>query len=376
MSMNLLALLGGGLLGGIGNIAGGLLADGDSGQLDLNELYRNLFNYQADPNYNASTTQILAMLGAPDTTSTTQATPFAQVMNTLNSQGLFREEDARDVRQAATVAQTVINQYTGNGVTDPNVIWDAIANNLRSAYGGNGERVLNQLITAIGSSGFTSPQDLVTRQQGYQKQAAELQSQLDSVRGDVQKGRVSALQNISRILQDFPAYTKSDIERLSEVERGRSRDAVLQAANVGGFNPAGGLSEVERDPNPIARAVALLGGAQNLATNSLSTLNASLLDPIQASQAQAQIGLNAALGSMSTAAQQALAYAGLQAQNNQNSGALGSGVAAGLGGLGSSLSLLALKDMFGDDKEEQPGTSQNNTQPAGSYRFSSYGGFF
>lgn len=377
--LTLALMLGGSVIGAGGNLLGGLLSSGDEGGIDINEMYRNLFNYQADPSYNAAQTQILAMLGQPDTTSTIQASPWAQVANTANSQGLFKEEDARDVRQAIAVAEAITAQMAAQGVTDPNQVWAAIDSRIRNDYGRNGNRVVNQLITAIGSGGFGGPQDLVGRQMSYAKQAAELQSQLDKVRPTVTAGRVAAMEQIIRILQDFPAYTKSDIERLSEVERQRSREGVLQAANVGGFNPAAGLSEIERDPNPIARAVSLLSGAQGLGTNALAALNSSLLDPVQAAQAQAQIGLNAALGSMSTAAQQAMTYAGLNAQSaNQNSGALGSGVAAGLGGLGQGLSSLAMLDLL-KGIGGQPGTGQNqsnNNNNGGNYSFGSYGGLF
>lgn len=322
----------------------------DAGEVDTNELFRPFVNPYADPAYNASLTGILSMLGAPDTTSTIQASPFQQVLNQMNVSGGLREEDARDVRGAMAVAQAITQQMAAQGVTDPGVVWNAIESNVRGGFGDNGSRIVNQMISAIGAGGFSGPADLVQRQMAFAQQASDYQSQLDAIRPTVQAGRMAALENIARLMQDFPSYTKGDIDAASQTERQRMRESVLQAANVGGFNPAAGLAEVERDPNPILNAVALLSGANSIGVNSLAALNAGLLDPIQAATSLSNVGLSASLQQMSTAAQQAAQMYG----QNQNAGALGTGITNAGNQLGSGLQTLAFMDMF----------NQAKTQPA------------
>lgn len=340
-------------LGAVGNIGGGLLSsllNGDS-NVDPNEFPMTSVNAYSDPLLAALYGDLLAQLGQANPQSATVAGPVQQILAGLNGAGRLPEEDAGDVRGALAMVDNVIK---ANPDANPAELAAYIDDTMRAQFGKNGWRVFYDYAHYLNQAGYGSTADLVAKSQKYNVDAADTAARLEALRPTTLAGREAAIKNIAQIQQDYPLYTKSEIRNVADIERQRSKEAVLQAANVGGFNPAAGIAEVERDPQPYSRALSLLGAEQTLSNNALSALAASLLDPQKMALASSQLALGTAVNNASLAAQQAASVYGRTNQNTAGSD-IGTGFAAGIGSLGGGLQSLALMDLF-KQAGEQPGT--------------------
>jgi hypothetical protein len=175
------------------------------------------------------------------------------------------------------------------------------------------------------------------------------------------------LPQLTQRITDYklPGISEADILRKSEAERQRNREAIMHAANVGGFNPAAGLAEVERDPNPLANAIALMQAVQGLGVTDLNAIIAgneaargnfdslykSIYGPIESLNQTAGTALNAATGNASIAAQQAATAASLSESRGVSAG---NGIAGAGQSLGSGLQSLAFLDAL---NQKQPTTA-------------------
>lgn len=357
MSWMSVAILGGSALSAGGSLLGGILGGQD--QVKLGDLpVTGGVNANANPLYSATLLDLLNQLGAPSAGVERQSSPIEVAQQAyLATPGIKNEH----VGRLNTVLAALNGEIAGAQDASPETV-AGIVNRINSAFPAVNKGAGLQLGSLLTAGGYGSLADLINEQLKWQKQSQAATAQRDALAPTVAKGRQDAAAEIARLQSNFPSYTQADINTISEAERQKARDAVLQQANVGGFNPAAGLAEVERDPNPLARAIALLTGEQGLATNSLAALQTSLLDPTKASTALASLGLNTAINNSSLAAQQANIMAGAQAQTNANNATTKSNSIFGaLDSLGNGLSSVALFDLLGKG-DKQPGTSSTGNQ--------------
>jgi hypothetical protein len=322
-----------------------------------------------DPILNASQILTLAALGMPIDSVLGGASPIQQLQNALSAPNAGTADRRR--MQKTTQAVAFLGPLLGSlehGSKDMAAVMADI-----EAFG-----YYPALYQAAGLAGYSSIEDLINKELAYRQQSKTIKAQADALAPIIQAGRAGAqtefanlqantIPGLNELINAYqlPGVSEQDILQASEVERQRQREKILQAANVGGFNPAAGLAEAERDTNPLANAISLLSGKQalginelnallgksNNATQSLDALYKSIFGPIGVSNETASIGLNAATGNASIAAQQAATVAGLQ---QSSAAAKGTGTAAAGNQISSGLQTLAFLDAY---KSEQPGTS-------------------
>lgn len=369
MSWVIVGVLGGGLLSAGGSIGGSAIASkgGGVGQRQLKETPAAGFNAFADPLANSLVMSLLQGLGQPTSLLADRSSPLAQLQNAASSGsiGLVNQNNMAQLNTGLQIIQGIMAgelpspQKTGGRRTyedkrdargnlvpavlpedfDPRTASDEeIEAQIRRFLPGESRAMLEAAASSMGMSGIS---DLIKRERQFNRQVAETQPTLDQISKNQLEARSLGSQQFLDVLRDFPRGTQDDINRISQVERDRSREALLQQANVAGVNPAAGLAELERDPGPIARAVALLGGQQSLALNQLGAANQALFGPVELAIGGSSPLLAAAQGQGSLAAQQASTIAQFGTAN-ANPNTLGTGVAAGLGGLGNTLSMLGI----------------------------------
>lgn len=348
-----LALIGGSLLGAGGQIAGGLLGGGD--QISASDILASGFNPQADPLQNAVTIQNLINLGFPIQSVVGAASPLSQLQNAVGTGTLgFNERDEARLSNALRRAAPALEEAVREGLT-PAEADKRVRDAVFEGGAGQGDKRLNVFLRALTGTGFKTIGELFQAESGFRQSIGQFeqlaQQQADRAltdEGGILAGQAAARERIARLQQDFPTATQEQISALEEQFRGQARERLLESANVGGFNPAAGLSRLESDPNALASALSLLGGQGQIAAQGIGALQQSLLSPLQAAQAGAATGLQAQLGGAQLAADQARALAQLSAQTNQaQAQALGGGLAGGIGALGSGLQTLGLLQSFG-----------------------------
>lgn len=321
-----------------------------------------------DPVLNASQILTLQALGMPVESLLNRASPIMQLQNSLSAPnaGTADKRRAQKTTQAVTFLGPLIGSLEAGTKTMEQVISDL-----------NQWGYWHVLVQAAGLSGYGSVEDLINKELAFRKQMKviadpALQQQIQAGRAGAQGEFANLQANIIPGLDaqianyQLPPVTEQNILDASNAERQRMQERILQAANVGGFNPSAGLAEVQRDPNPIANAIALLTGKQALGINdlnaligknqssatSLDALYKSIFGPIGTANETASIGLNAANAQASVAAQQASTIAGLQ-QNANN--AKGTGTAAAGSDISSGLNTLAALLSYNATKDNQPG---------------------
>jgi hypothetical protein len=321
-----------------------------------------------DPSLNAA--QILGMLaaGLPIDSVVSRASPLMQLQNALSQPNAGTADNRRAQKTSQAVA-FLANEIGALefGSKDMNQVMDAVN---RFGY-------FPALTQAAGLSGYMSIQDLIAQEINFRKSANQLKSLSMQTAPAITKGRTDAqlgvaelqglLPQLTQRITDYklPGISEADILRKSEAERQRNREAIMHAANVGGFNPAAGLAEVERDPNPLANAIALMQAVQGLGVTDLNAIIAgneaargnfdslykSIYGPIESLNQTAGTALNAATGNASIAAQQAATAASLSESRGVSAG---NGIAGAGQSLGSGLQSLAFLDAL---NQKQPTTA-------------------
>ncbi len=366
----LATVLGGALSGG-GSLLGGSQA-GQAGNVHDQPL--SGFTPNADPLLQALQAMGLLSQGAPTQDFLSRGGPLSQLTNTIQQSGK-KGRDLRLVNEGIAIIRALEKRARDSGVPADQIA-SVVADEFRRLTFGTKEEVertgdkqadreairaaededarfreeIGDLIgvrnlshfgrTArdfaqiIGTQGYGNLEELLQAEQDFQAQAAPLVERLNALSGQVFGGREAAQQAIARLQGDFPAPTASDLRGVIGQEEeallaalnlnmGDERQALLEAANTGGFNPAAGLGRIgERGlvmrrqiPNDaISRAVALLAGQQGLSAGALSALQGSVGLQDQTSLAAAGVGNQANLSAAQLAAQQAQAFANLATQ--------------------------------------------------------------
>jgi hypothetical protein len=245
-------------------------------EIDPLELIFAFANPNANPALSAAVFGSVAGLGGPTAGILQEGSPQARLVNQLGSMGLTKKQFDKNVAALNT-----------NGLNK------------------KGE-VLKPLQRAAAAAGYESYADFSAAQEQYTTQSAAMQERYAGIANEVQTGRLSAMEAISRIQQDFVAPSQQDIrdmeqrvidQRMADINQvtDEARESALQQANVLGYNPARTVGDVEQrrlnqiydvqQSDGLERALALLGGQQNLQSSAMQNLGASLAGPLaQATQ--------------------------------------------------------------------------------------------
>jgi hypothetical protein len=314
----------GGLLSGAGSYFGGQSAASGSRDAarELEEQYRNLLqgytpltrNDLSFVNVNPSAgipaayfSDVLLQLGLPDAGYINQLSPLSQAMNYLQRTGLGQEDK--------DAAQSFLSALAGGQD------WNALAEEFEE----QGGEVKDAVAAAVAAAGY-SQTSFGSAMAQFQREAGQYLGRTQQVRQDVLEGRITALQGISQLQQDFPVATagmQREMERRAIATLTRESDAayrdqaaeLVTQANRLGSNPFGALARLEeqrartnqdiREVRGLERAINILTGQQNLGAQALSALGQSVSRASElAAQASGQ-GVQGNLSAASLAAQQA-----------------------------------------------------------------------
>jgi hypothetical protein len=368
------ALLASGALTGGGNYLGAKQAA--SAQPQTKNLPASVaYDPTRDAVLSAISAEGLLSLGYPIDGVLRQSSPLAALQNSLSANAAgMRQQDLTALQRAMVQIGAVIDQGYEAGLSP-----DQIAANL-SQYSwtqtdGRGRlkqqpgRDVRAINFALAAGGYGSIQDLVAAEVQFRQQMEPLVARSRELQGVVQAGRDAALRGVSQLQQDFPITTESEIKRVTGDVRGRLvRDItedVLQAANVGRFNPAAalgrGLENV--DLNALNVAINLLGGRQQLGERGLTALQESLAQPTRTAQGTSQIRTGGAVSASQIAADQARALAGIGAQSDSDAANLRGTATSGLfGGIGQGLSDFALLRALGGPASRRTGSETSDDE--------------
>jgi hypothetical protein len=251
------------------DIAGNL--DFPEVDIDPMELIFALANPNANPALSAAVFGSVAGLGGPTSGILQEGSPQARLVNQLGAMGLTKKQFDASVKALGA-----------EGLNKKGLPVKAIQR-------------------AAAAAGYDDFADFKAAQDQYQIQSEQMQQRYAGIADDVQTGRISALEAISRIQQDFIAPSAGDIRDMEQrvidqrtadinlVTRD-AREAALQQANVMGYNPARTIGDIEerrlnqiydvQQSDALERALSLLGGQQNLQSSAMQNLGASLANPL------------------------------------------------------------------------------------------------
>jgi hypothetical protein len=231
-------------------------------------------NPNANPSLAGASFSSMMGMGLPTAGILAEGSPQARVKNQLGAMGLTKKQYDKAVQSLATGDVTKLK-------------------------GKNAGKIKNVLQKA--TSDYGSFEDFQAAQAQWEQQSALMERKYAGVIDDIQNGRISALDAISQIQQDFPVMTESNILDMEQraIDEGRlqidrdafdAREAALQQANVMGYNPARVQGDIEQSrldqifglekTGGLERALTLLGGEVNLSNSALSGLGSSLSGPI------------------------------------------------------------------------------------------------
>lgn len=374
------AILGAGVLG-----AGASIYGAEQGQSDFSVSDQPSGapgDPRADPLLAALRAQGMAQLGVPVGSSVLmQASPMNRLANEAATGTVqdFRREDMTALRHGIFRIEEAVRLADEMGLDGP-TRRRLIHHNIRSAdpirqvalpralagmeaAGAPGDADFDILSRVLSASGYSSVEELLEAQREYERQAQEQQARAHELAPIAAEGRGEAIRSIAQLQQDFPVPTQANLDslieeatqnRLRRLAEGteESREALLQRANVQGFNPAAALGEIEKEnllqrrsaeEEGVARAIQLLSGQVGLGQSALGSLQQSLLLPQQAAQSTSDSSINALLQAGSINASQAGQLAGLsQRTEAQNAQARQEGTSNAGQSLANSISLAGL----------------------------------
>lgn len=304
-------LAGGAVLG-----AGGSLLAGEQGQSDFqvgNTPLAGAPDPRSDPIQSSLRNEALLSLGrAPDRGVLLQSSPSSRLLSNAR-QGVGTADLRRDDLSLIGVGVNALQRAVDESIRSGNPSVEDVENRLFDILpreSGAHHRLI-QLASDAGfaQSGPSKVQNLIEEELAFRSQVPERLAELQALAPDVRAGRAAARRGIADLQRDFPVVTRDEIEeriqsardaRLAELNLSeeRARDEILQAANVGRFNPAGALGrlserrvleEEQATDESIGRALQLLSGEVGLGQTSLGTLQSSLQAQEQGSR---QTGAN------------------------------------------------------------------------------------
>ncbi len=185
-------------------------------------------------------------------------------------------------------------------------------------------------------SGFTSLDDLIGAENSFKQQIAPLLESAQAAAAGNFQSKLDVQSQIVNLLGNLPDASAAGIAKLTASEKSRllrdmnlqvdeSRGDILELANSGNFNPGRPLGDLEEfrsratqdaDLEALGRALALIGGQQTAAGNSLNMLFGSQSQTFNRATMLASLDQGLVPPSL------------LQAQGVQPNTALASGIAA------------------------------------------------
>lgn len=271
----------------------------------------------------------LAQLGLPIGNALQQGSPIGSLQNAAGAAGLSEDEFKQTSNQIRKAAAQY-NRFRAQGLT-----------HAEAARRANRRTDSGQVRRIAGLAGYTNLGDLYQDQFQYELQVDEFERMAAEIAPQVQAGRISAIQAIASIQQNFTSIDELEQRLIAQGdldldERQREADErTLQAANTFGLNPARGLAdtaeqtaELKQDlrfSDALIKAIQLGIGQTSVVSGIQNTLNApnqALLQAAgltsQGSGVQGTIAANQAnnLNSIrgNIAIQEALANQGLTTQ--------------------------------------------------------------
>lgn len=327
----------GGVLSAAGSIGGGLLSQPDEESVRASGLLFGVPFTQFDPLLAGLSEEALLALAQPESELVARASPFQQALDISARSTLFERGFIPRLQEWISRLNAEIDRRVQAG-EDPQApgFPNAVARTLEDRFGTFDFDVVTRMATL---AGFRNTQEFIRTEIGFRQQAGQVSEALDPLRRELLEGRIAAFRTLADVAEGTGFETLQEQAR-GEVER--QRQAILQAANVGGFNPARALLELEGEGELRAteRALQVLGSRAALAQG--------LLQPAQQFGLQtSQLRQTGALTSAQIASQQAQAIAALSAQNQAlQSQALGAGVSGAASALGGTASTLGLFDLL------------------------------
>lgn len=224
----------------------------------------------------------LMQLGMPIGNALQQGSPFAGLQNALGASGLS-EDDFKQVSNLVRKQGAVYNRFREQGLSHEEA--SRLTNKRGRKNGGT-----SKTRRAAALAGYTNLNDLYRDQFQFELQAEEFERRAAEIAPEVQAGRISAIQAISNIQQNFTGieeleqrFIQQGDADLDEQQR-EADERTLQAANTYGLNPARGLSDTAeqtaeakqdlRYSDALIKAVQLGIGQFGVASQLQATLNA------------------------------------------------------------------------------------------------------
>jgi hypothetical protein len=333
------ALLAAMALSSAGNLAGGAIASRGGDEIRPEDLRIPFINPLADPLLSGLSGEALLSLGLDPSALYAQSSPLQRTIAQINALPGVKTQDKNLAISAL--------QQMGIGGSPSGKAAKALAN--VAAAGGLGE------FGADAGAVWRAEQQFQTQQQSFQQQFGPLIS-------GIQGNRISTLAGLAQsgatAAQDIDALTAQFAPQIAQQFQDEA-DRILAEANVRGFNPSGAIGRLRetqaltQQTQAISQALQLLGGRQDVMTR-------ALLPGTQAAQAASglrvegqRIQSNQGISAAGLASAQQEANQRLQAQQ---AGALGTGIAAGLGSVGDALLLWQILNNPGNQPATQPAT--------------------
>lgn len=249
----------GALLGAGGSVAGGIL--GSKSSVDVGSAVDRPISYPLNA---AATLQSLALLGGPLNLNTIlQASPMNQVLNAGQARPVSRGSERKGrARLQRSVELFIQAREAGSTQTAREILVPQRA-----------DPGMDQVF-ALG--GFLGLDDFMEAEYQFRKNAPRILAEVEGVRD--RNLQISKLSQEARI----SALGSADVDELRNAEEARllrdielRRPELLAAANAGGFNPAGGLEQLERarsdsSLDALVRALGLAQGNLGVAQQAAS----------------------------------------------------------------------------------------------------------
>jgi hypothetical protein len=296
MGVGAIAGIAGGLLGAGGDVAGALLSKPKTQKARVSDT-----GLARDASLQAAEFQNLLALGLVDPSMLVSAGPLARLMAEVSASPLWANDTKGQIVDNIRTAMIYL-QRTGR---------TSIPNDLQV----NMDRVLQPLLQAGGYADFN---EFLDAEETFQQQVGPLIQRAQKSGLQNFQNRLSQQEQLNQILTNFPGATPADIAALqAQVKQTMLRDlnqnvdeqigTAIRGANFANYNPGEPVAKLEEfranatqdaDLEALSRAVAIIGGQQGVATNSLNALSAGLGAPLNQAAQLSAINLGSQGGSV------------------------------------------------------------------------------
>jgi hypothetical protein len=152
-------------------------------------------------------------------------------------------------------------------------------------------RSRKQALEWLASIAGLSPEELLRQEVAHRERRQQYEAEVVPVAERIRQQRLSAMERLGGLPEQMPGL--ADIESLKAMEMARldrelgdAEKSMLMRANVGGYNPAGGLAQIaeareDADLTALQRAIALVGGQQGILGQQAGIMG-SVINPGQA----------------------------------------------------------------------------------------------